>query len=58
MNKVKLRKFKNLKKFFKIVIAGLAREKQNIFTSQPCSHTLMQTGLSSNQSARTILVIS
>ena len=32
----------------------LAREKQNILTSQPCLHTLMQTRLSANHSARTI----
>ena len=39
------------------VLAWLAREKQSILTSQPCLHTLMQTRLSDNQSARTILVI-
>ena len=44
---------------FKFVLAWLAREKENILTSQPCLHTLdlMQTRLSANQSARTILVI-
>ena len=46
-----------LANFFKFVFAWLAREKQNILTSQPCLHTLMQTLLSANQSARTILVI-
>ena len=30
---------------------------QNILTSQPCLYTLMQTRLSANQSARTILII-
>ena len=30
---------------------------QNILTSQPCVYTLMQTRLSANQSARTILII-
>ena len=46
-----------LKNVFKFVLAWLAREKQNILTSQPCLHTLMQTLLSANQSARIILVI-
>ena len=36
---------------------GKTREKQNILTSQPCLRTLMQTLLSANQSARTILDI-
>ena len=39
------------------LLSWLAREKQNIFTSQPCLHTLTQTILSANQSARTILVV-
>ena len=34
-----------------------AREKQNILTSPPCLHTLMQTLLTANQSACTILLI-
>ena len=34
-----------------------AREKQNILTSQPCLHTLMQTLLTANHSACTILLI-
>ena len=46
-----------LKSVFKLVLAWLAREKQYTLTSQPCLHTLMQTRLSANQSARTILVI-
>ena len=55
-NKVNLSSFQ-LKNFFTFVLAWLAHEKQNILTSQPCLHTLMQTRLSANQSARTILVI-
>ena len=39
------------------MLAWLAREKQNILTSQPSLHTVMQTRLSANQSARIILVI-
>ena len=54
--KVNLSSFE-LENFFKFVLAWLAREKQNNLTSQPCLHTLMQTLLSANQSARTILVI-
>ena len=46
-----------LENFFWFVLAWLAREKQNILTPQPCWHTLMQTLLSANQSAHTILVI-
>ena len=42
---------------FQIRACVLAREKQNILLSQPYLHTLMQTLLSANQSARTILVI-
>ena len=53
---VKLSSFE-LKTFFKFVLAWSAREKQNILTSQPCLHILMQTLLSANQSTRTILVI-
>ena len=56
LNKVNLSSFE-LENFFKFVLAWLAREKQNNLTSQPCLHTLMQTLLSANQSARTILVI-
>ena len=56
VNKVKLSSFE-LENFFKFVLAWLAREKQNILTPQPCLRTLMQTLLSANQSARTILVI-
>ena len=55
-NKVNLSSFE-LKNFFKFVLAWLAREKRNILMSQPCLHTLTQTPLSANQSARTILVI-
>ena len=55
VNKVNLSSFE-LENFFKL-LAWLAREKQNILTPQPCLHTLMQTLLSANQSARTILVI-
>ena len=43
--------------FFKFVIALLAREKQNVLTSQPCLHTFMETLLSANQTARTMLLI-
>ena len=39
------------------MLARLAREKQKHLKSQPCLHTLTQTLLSANQSARTILVI-
>ena len=56
INKVNLSCFE-LENFFKFVLALLAREKQNILTPQPYLHTLMQTLLSANQSARTILVI-
>ena len=56
VNKVKLLRFQ-LKNFFNFVHVWLAREKQNILKSQPCVHTLMQTRLSTNQSACTILVI-
>ena len=58
INKVNVWVF-NSKNVSKFVIAWLAREKQNILTSQPClhTHTLMQTRLSANQSAHTILVI-
>ena len=55
-DKVNLSSFQ-LKNFFKFVFEWLAREKQNILTSQICLHTLMQTRLSANQCARTILVI-
>ena len=56
VNKVNLSSFE-LENFFKFVLAWLAREKQNILTPQQCLHTLLQTLLSANQSARTILVI-
>ena len=46
-----------LKKILKSVLGCLVREKQNILTPLPCLHTLMQTRLSANQNARTILVI-
>ena len=45
VNKVNLSSFE-LENFFKFVLAWLAREKQNILTSQPCLHTVMQTRLS------------
>ena len=35
----------------------ISARKANILTSQPCLHTLMQTRLSANQSARIILVV-
>ena len=35
----------------------ISARKANILTSQPCLHTLMQTRLSTNQSARIILVV-
>ena len=53
-NKVNLSSFR-LKNFFKFVLAWLARQKQNILTPRPCLHSLMQTRLSVNQSARTRL---
>ena len=54
VNKVNVSGFQ-LKNFFRFVLAWLAREKQNILT--PFLNTLMQTRLSANQSARTILSI-
>ena len=55
VNKVNLSSFK-LENFFKFVLAWLAREKQNILTGH--NHVCkLQTLLSANQSARTILVI-
>ena len=54
--KVNLSSFE-LQNFFKFVVAWVTREKQNMLTPQPCLHTLMQTLLSANQSARAILVI-
>ena len=39
------------------MLVWLACEKQDILTSQPCLHTLMQTRFSANQSVRTVLVI-
>ena len=56
VNKVNLSSFE-LKNFFKFVLAWLVWENQNILTPQQCLHTLMQTLLSANESARTILVI-
>ena len=56
VNKVNLSSFE-LENFFKFVLVWLAREKPNNLTPQPCLHTPMQTLLSANQSARTILVI-
>ena len=56
INKVNMWSFQ-LKNVSKFVIAWLARERQNILTPQPCLHTLIQTRLSANQSAHTILVI-
>ena len=53
----KLVDFFQLEIFFKFLLAWFAHGKQNILTSQPCSYTPMQTRLSANQSARTILVI-
>ena len=55
VNKVNLSNFE-LENFFQVVPAWLAREKQNILMSQPCLHTLLQTLLSANQSARTFLI--
>ena len=54
--KVNLSSFE-LQNFFKFVVAWVTREKQNMLTPQPYLHTLMQTLLSANQSARAILVI-
>ena len=56
VNKENLPSFE-LENFFKFVLAWLARENPNNLMPQPCLHTLMQTLLSANQSARTILVI-
>ena len=53
-NKVNLSTFR-LKNIFKFVLAGLARQKQNILTPRPFLHSLMQTRLSVDQIARTIL---
>ena len=53
VNKVNLSSFQ-LKNFFKFVLAWLPRAQQNILTLKSCLHTLMQTHLSANQSARTI----
>ena len=36
------------------MLAWLARKKQNILTTQPCLHTLMQTRLSANQSYQSL----
>ena len=59
VNKVNLSSFK-LENFFKFVLTWLAREKQNILTGHNHVYVLsckLQTLLSANQSARTILVI-
>ena len=56
VNNVSLSSFQ-LKNVFKFVLARLACEKQNVVTSQPCLHTLIQTRLSASQSARTILFV-
>ena len=59
VNKVNLSSFK-LENVFKFVLAWLAREKQNILTGHSHVYVLsckLQTLLSANQSARTILVI-
>ena len=53
VNRVNLSSFQ-LKNLFKFVLAWLPRAQQNILTLKPCLHTLMQTHLSANQSARTI----
>ena len=48
----------NLENRYKQAVSILfSRENQNILTPQPCLHSLMQTLLSANQSARTILVV-
>ena len=52
VNKVNLRVEFELENVFKAVLAWLAREKPNNLTPQPCLHTLMQTLLSANKSAR------
>ena len=52
INRVNLLSFQ-LKNFFKFMLALLASKQQNIGTSQPCLHTLMQTHLSANQSTHT-----
>ena len=56
VKKVNLVSFE-LENFFKFMLAWLAHVKQNILTPKQCLHTLMQTLLSVNQSARIILVI-
>ena len=56
VNKVTLSSFE-LKKLFQIRACVTSALKANILTSEPCLHTLMQTRLSANQSARTILAI-
>ena len=53
----KLVEFFNSKPFSNSCLRDLAREKQNILTSQPCLHALMQTRPSANQSAPNSLVI-
>ena len=49
VNKINLSSFQK-KNFSKFLLGWLAWENQNILTSQPCLHTLMQTRLSANQS--------
>ena len=56
LNKVNVSSFQ-LKNFSQIRACTISMKKQNTLTPQPCLHTPMQTRLSVNQSARTILVI-
>ena len=56
VNKVKLSSVK-LNKLFQIRVCTISARKAKHLTSQPCLNTLMQTGLSANQSVRTILVV-
>ena len=56
VNKINLSSFQ-IKNFSKFLLGWSARENQNILTSQPCLHTLMQTRLSANQSEYTMLDI-
>ena len=56
VNKVNLSSFE-LENFFKFGACVISARKAKQLAPQPCLHTLMQTLLSANQSARTILVI-
>ena len=56
VNKRNLSSFE-LEKIFQIRACVISAGKAKHLTPQPCLHTLMQTLLSANQSARTILVI-